>query len=71
MKRRKQNPRQLCLLDPTFRWSELPLDGQQQLVDQLARLLVQIGLPASQQLAAPHAARHETFPIQENHDESR
>ena len=71
MKRRKLSLTQLSLLEPTFRWSEVPLDAQQNLIDQLASLLVQVGQSTSQQNTPPSAADHETFPTKENHHESR
>lgn len=71
MRRRKLDPTQLPLLEPTFRWSEVPLDVQRKLLNQLARLLVQTGHLTSQPDTPPSAAHHETFPTQENHHDSR
>ena len=69
MKRRKQDWSSLSLFEPTVRWSALPLDVQQELVDTLARLLVQTR-PSTNAHATPVAApRPDTSSPQENdHD---
>ncbi len=41
MKRKKDDPDQLLLLDKRQRWNDLPRDTRQQMVRCLARLLVE------------------------------
>jgi hypothetical protein len=69
MKRGKLNSAQLSLLEPICRWSDLPLDVQQKLVDQLGQLLTLVSQPGDRQAPPPSRADHDTCHAQENqHD---
>lgn len=65
MKRRKHHSTQPSWFEPTFRWSDLPRDTQQSLVDQLARLLVQVG-HTTQQHTTTDPVPQQTSSTQEN-----
>jgi hypothetical protein len=71
MKRRKLDSAQLSLLEPTFRWSELSLDVREELVEQLARLLLAVGRPANQSGPPPSTTDQEIYPTWENQHDSR
>ena len=60
MKRRKRRPRQLSLLEPRPRWSDLPDDIRQNVVDRLAQLLIQTLSSPSTTQESTHAFRKDS-----------
>ena len=69
MKRNKHDP--LPLFEPPARWSNLPLDTRQKVVDRLAQLWVRLQqLPTQETTLIPDGIRQETDTTQEtNHDQ--
>lgn len=70
MNRQKPDRSSLPLFEPTIRWSDLPLDVRQQLVDLWARLLVAASPSTHQHPTSPASSRHGTSRSQENSHDS-
>jgi hypothetical protein len=70
MKRRKHDRPSLSLFEPSVRWSDLPLDVRQTLVDTWAQLLVQVRACANEHSTLSATPAPDTSQTQENHDDS-
>jgi hypothetical protein len=70
MKRQKHDRSSLSLFEPAIRWSDLPLEVRQQLVDLWARLLVAASPSTNEHPTSSASSRHGTSRIQENSHDS-
>ena len=68
---RNHRPSQLSLFEPTIRWSDLPVDVRERVIDQVAQLLLQVNESMGEPATSPSATWQRTIGTQEKDNDSQ